>query len=89
MRTAAENATPSHCWDAIAPTVFENGLHKLYLNGVLNNSVRHRLAVHSEEPMYIGRKGTAEKRFYFNGAIDDIRIYSRALSESEIKSLAV
>jgi len=82
--------------DAIEPgawihlaTVFENGLHKLYLNGVLNNSVRHRLAVHSEEPMYIGRKGTAEKRFYFNGAIDDIRIYNRGLNESEIKSLTV
>ena len=68
--------------------VFENQLHKLYLNGVLNNMVRHRLAVHKEEPMYIGRKGTSEKPFFFNGVIDDIRIYNRALDEAEIKSLA-
>jgi Concanavalin A-like lectin/glucanases superfamily len=67
--------------------VVEDGLHKLYVNGVLNNSVRHRLAVHDEEPMCIGRKGTSEQYFYFNGAIDDVRIYNRALSEAEIASL--
>jgi hypothetical protein len=73
-------------WYHIAAVV-ENGLHTLYVNGVLNNSVRHRLAVHDEEPMYIGRKGTSEQYFFFDGAIDDIRIYNRSLSEAEIKSL--
>jgi hypothetical protein len=48
---------------------------------------RHRLAVHDEEPMYIGRKGTSEQYFYFNVAIDVIRIYNRALSDAEIKLL--
>jgi len=69
--------------------VFGDGLHKLYVNGALNSSVRHRLGIHSEEPLYIGRKGTDEQRFYFDGAIDDIRIYNRALSEEEIQSLLV
>jgi len=69
--------------------VFADGLHKLYVNGALNSSVRHRLGIHSEEPLYIGRKGTDEQRFYFDGAIDDIRIYNRALSEEEIQSLLV
>ena len=67
--------------------VFGDGLHKLYVNGALNNSVRHRLAVHADEPLYIGRKGTDEKFFYFDGVIDDIRIYNRALTGEEIQSL--
>ena len=77
----------SGAWYQVA-AVFDNGPHKLYLNGVLNNSVRHRLAVHTQEPMYVGRKGTSEKRFYFKGAIDDIRICNRALGEADIQSLA-
>ena len=32
---------------------------------------------------------TPETDFYFNGAIDDIRIYDRALGEAEIQSLLV
>jgi hypothetical protein len=67
--------------------VFGDGLHKLYVNGALNNSVRHKLAVHADEPLYIGRKGTDEKFFYFDGVIDDIRIYNRALTGEEIQSL--
>jgi len=69
--------------------VFENGVHKLYVNGVLNASRRHRLGAHAEEPLHIGRKGTPETDFYFNGAIDDIRMYDRALGEAEIQSLLV
>lgn len=69
--------------------VFGDGVHRLYVNGALNNSVRHRLRVHSEEPLYIGRKGTDEPVFYFSGAIDDIRIYNRALTEEEIQLLLV
>ena len=69
--------------------VYGNGVHRLYVNGVLNASRRHRLGAHAEEPLYIGRKGTPETNFYFNGGIDDIRIYDRALGEADIQSLLV
>ena len=35
--------------------------------------------------MNIGRRGTAS--FYFTGSIDDVRVYNRALSPSEIQYL--
>jgi Concanavalin A-like lectin/glucanases superfamily len=45
------------------------------------------LKVHAGEPLYIGRKGTSEPYFFFNGAIDDVRIYGRALTDAEVLSL--
>jgi hypothetical protein len=42
----------SGAWYHVA-AVFDNGLHKLYLNGVLNNSVRHSLVT----PGYASRNG--------------------------------
>jgi len=38
--------------------------------------------------MHIGRKGSAEPHFFFRGAIDDLRIYDRALHDREIDLLA-
>jgi len=35
----------------------------------------------------VGRLSTGTPVSYFNGTIDDIRLYSRALSESEIKAV--
>jgi hypothetical protein len=40
----------------------------------------------SSYPMYIGRNGSANV-YHVNGAMDDVRIYNRTLSETEIKSL--
>lgn len=67
--------------------VHERGVHRLYVDGVLQDSVEHKLWTHDCEPMYIGRKGTPEPHFYFRGTIDDVRLYNRALSELEIALL--
>jgi GNAT superfamily N-acetyltransferase len=60
---------------------------RLYIDGVLHDSVRHSLRAHIDEPIYIGRKGTPEPYFFFHGAIDDLRIYNRSLSAAEIGEL--
>ena len=65
-----DRVTPGMWCHAVA--VFADGLHRLYVNGALHDLRRHRLAAHREEPIYIGRKGTPEKHFFFNGAIDDV-----------------
>ncbi len=40
----------------------------------------------SDAPMYIGQKFMNNERFH--GALDDVRIYNRALSETEIQALS-
>jgi hypothetical protein len=53
-----------------------------YLNGVLNSTCSHsgNLAI-TIEPVYIGLKPND----YFNGTIDEVKIYNRALSADEVK----
>jgi ribosomal protein S18 acetylase RimI-like enzyme len=67
--------------------VFEAGVHRLYVDGESRRPVTHRLWVHPEEPVYIGRKGTPEPYFFFHGALDDVRMYNRALDSEEVLAL--
>jgi hypothetical protein len=73
-------------WCHVA-AVHDRGVNRLYVDGFLQDTVEHRLWVHETEPMYIGRKGTPEPYFYFRGAIDDVRIYDRALKDAEVEAL--
>ncbi|PWW02453.1 concanavalin A-like lectin/glucanase superfamily protein [Paenibacillus cellulosilyticus] len=66
---------------------FDGCEHKLYVNGELNDSQAGTFKPNADEPIYIGKKNSNEPRFWFNGAIDDIRIYNRALLEQEISEL--
>lgn len=67
--------------------VHENGVNRLYVDGVLQDTVEHLLWTNPSQPLHIGRKGTAEPNFFFRGTIDDVRIYNRALTDSEIREL--
>lgn len=67
--------------------VFDHGIHRLYVNGELCDSVEHRFWTHAEQPLHIGRKGTPEPYFFFKGELDDVRVYDRALSTAEIDDL--
>ena len=67
--------------------VCERGEQRLYVDGLHRDSVKHPLSVHAEEPIYIGRKGTPEPYFFFCGAIDDVRIYNRALLPEDVLAL--
>src|SRR6185295_18890280 len=60
--------------------VVDRDLHRLYIDGTLQDSARDARRVHAEEPIYVGRKGTTEPSFFFRGAIDDLRLYDRALT---------
>ena len=67
--------------------IHEQGYHRIYLDGELHDSVRHRFWTHPDQPIHIGRKGTGEPYFFFRGDIDDIRLYNRALRDEEIRAL--
>jgi len=75
-------------WCHVA-SVVEGDLHRLYMDGEFQDSIRNALRVHGDEPVYIGRKGTSEPCFFVRGAIDDVRIFNRALDAREINALYV
>ncbi len=70
-----------------AAAVVDGSRHRLYVDGMLQDSVTHPGRRHATEPIYIGRKGTPEPCFFTRGAIDDVRVYNRALGSSEIAAL--
>jgi len=67
--------------------VHDRGSNRLYIDGELQDTVTHRMWTHPTQPVHIGRKGTDEAWFFFRGAIDDVRIYDRALDAAEIREL--
>ena len=71
-------------WVHLAAT-YDGAIQRLYVNGtqVSSRAQSGRMMV-SSSPLYIGRSGVWSE--YFKGRIDDVRIYNRALSASEIKA---
>jgi len=61
----------------------------IWVDGVLQNSSNDLQAVFNNEDLVIGFTTHSDgyQRKYFSGKIDDIRIYNRVLSESEISDL--
>lgn len=74
--------------DAHVAVVHDNGAMKIYVNGVRKNQNLgpHVLGIAMNGRARIGCQDVADK--VFDGIVDDVRIYSRALAESEIATLA-
>jgi len=56
----------------------------IYLNGVLKQTFDVTTVVTSTNPLLIGKRTSGG---FFNGSIDEVRIFNRALSATEIKRL--
>ncbi|HET7445015.1 MAG TPA: LamG-like jellyroll fold domain-containing protein [Solirubrobacterales bacterium] len=76
---------PAKTWTHVAMT--SDGIHlRLYVNGKLVDSGSARAAMESNGPLQIGCAKTADHSFneYFDGKIDEVRIYNRSLSAAEL-----
>lgn len=63
---------------------FDEANLRLYLNGVLVDSLPLAVSINPNMlPLFIGINSGAY--YPFNGTIDDVQVYNRALSESEIQ----
>ena len=62
----------------------------IYVNGVLDNGTLRGIIpaaqLNAAVNVYIGRRTSLYSGYYFNGVIDDLRIYNRALSQAEIQA---
>jgi len=100
IRLELRNPNPYRCDVTYSPSfvskwIMITGVHdqnhlRLYVNGELQQELDANFEVNFEgsNNFRIGDNGHAvDARRLFNGIIDDIRIYDRALSESEIQEL--
>jgi hypothetical protein len=71
-------------WHQIA-CVLESNIAKFYYDGVLKASSL-KITSTGFSQLFIG-KGVEKTGTYFPGSIDDVRIYNRALSDTEVKAL--
>ena len=84
-----DTVIPTGSWSHIVGTYKSGEGIKLYINGVLKSStagITGKIDASIGEPLFIGYSsrtpGTANR--YFNGRLDEIRIYPTALSASQI-----
>jgi tripartite motif-containing protein 71 len=80
-RVQAKEAIPAEAWSHIALTLDGESL-RLYVEGELVETVAAAGVQSSDGSLRVGGANSLEH--YFNGLIDEIRIYDRALSEKEI-----
>jgi len=75
---------PENSWSQIAVT-FNSGNYKVFLNSQLQESGSASYDLICDSDLYISKHFTSAG--YFNGRIDDVRLYNRTLIESEIQEL--
>ena len=79
------NAVSLGAWHHVA-WVYSDGTISFYLDGASNGSASQTSGAANSANLYIGTdNGTTQ--YYFDGAIDDARLYNRALSATEIKNI--
>ncbi len=82
----AEGPIHRNYWYHLAVT-YDGSHFRLFRNGQLVSEEQGRLKPEGEEPLYIGRKSTDEPYFFFQGKIDDLRMYDRPLTPDEVNEL--
>jgi len=72
-------------WSHLAMT-YDNATLRLYVDGVAAGQVPiNRMRTTSSAPLMLGRRGDAG--YYFKGVLDDVQLYSQALSAVDIGGL--
>lgn len=72
-------------WSHLAMT-YDNATLKLYVDGAGAGQVPiNRVRTTSPAPLVVGRRGDGVQ--YFKGVLDDVQVYSQALSETDIAAL--
>ena len=80
----APTANPVNTWTYVALT-YDGGTLRLYVNGTLAGSRAATGAIQTTtNPLWLG--GNQPYGEYFNGLIDEVRVYNRALSQADIQT---
>jgi len=84
---ARNSLIPLSQWSFVVATINQiTGEVKLYLNGKeVGSFINNKKILKSDYPWYIGYQ--ADDKNYFDGKVDEVRLYQRILSAEEILSL--
>jgi hypothetical protein len=88
-RVTSSSAVNDGNWQHLAFVQQDNG-GKMYLNGSLDqtDNSNGKVDLVSTAKTYLGKDGrTNVSTYYYSGKVDDLKIYNRALSASEIQTL--
>jgi hypothetical protein len=83
---ASTTAPTDGLWHHVAYT-YDLTWHRIYLDGVLSDSKMVTPQTGTVSGAFIGTYSTAGGELY-NGKLDDVRVYNRALSATEVANLA-
>ena len=82
--TSSDESVPLNQWTHVVGT-YDGNLIRIYINGVPDGSNTHTgLIAPSTDVLRIGAENSTYK--IFNGTIDEVKIYNRALNEDEIRN---
>ena len=73
-------------WHHIVGTRDDSGNVVLYVDGVQESKGTNNETVDTSGGLFVGKHGTKNES-YFNGLIDEVSIYNRALTAAEIKAI--
>ncbi|MCX6231012.1 MAG: peptide-N-glycosidase F-related protein [Bacteroidetes bacterium] len=83
----AQNAIIPNVWQHWA-WVYDGSTVKLYLNGILNGSTAASGVINlTTIPFAIGKATLSPYNFYFNGRIDEVSLWNKALTQAEIQNM--
>ncbi|OGG57577.1 hypothetical protein A2853_01780 [Candidatus Kaiserbacteria bacterium RIFCSPHIGHO2_01_FULL_55_17] len=76
-------------WQLVTATLSSAAVRKIYINGELKNQDNQALPyfTDNQDKLYIGLDFAPGQGREFNGTIDDVRVYNRALSATEVAAL--
>lgn len=79
-----DSSNNSSLWYEVVIT-WDGTTARAYLNGSFVNTISVGAAAIQTSPFRIGASGTTTPNNYFDGNISDVKVYNRALTESEIQ----
>jgi hypothetical protein len=82
---SSTNTVSLNTWTHVAVTF--DGVNKVfYINGVKDQTASRPNAIYSSfSPMYIGRQGAICNCNYFQGMLDEVRVWNTALTQTQIQ----
>jgi hypothetical protein len=85
---ATSYPTTGDTWMHLAAT-YDGSVIRLYVNGALDGSLTSAFTISAnDQPLGLGAQSDGNSGRLFQGALDEVRIYDRALSASAIQALA-
>jgi len=86
---ASVSSVPTNLWTMLTFTSDTNNQRGIYLNGVLNASGSSTDYGQPLDKLLIGGAAVIEapNQYYFDGSLDDVTIYNRPLSSTEVADL--